>query len=349
MKFLIFSDLHFCEYSSILRKDDIQYSVRLNNLIKTMNWVEATAIENNCDRVISLGDFFDKPDLNSREITALKEIKWSNIPHTFLVGNHEASAKSLAYNSVNVLKSYGFDIIEKATVELFPDSSILYVPYFLENDRKTLTEYWSIVPQSELDKCKKIVFSHNDVKGIQYGSFLSTNGFDITDIEMNCDLFLNGHLHNGLKFCKNGINIGNTTGQNFSEDAFKYSHDIFILDTVANTVESIENPFAFNFYKLEINVLADLEILSSLKSQSVLSIKCKDYLLDDLKSAINKNSDKIIESRIITTFDSVDITTPSETISKSLSIDYLSRFVEFCLLKIENTQILQDELAEICK
>ena len=63
------------------------------------------------------------------------------------------------------------------------------------------------------------------------GPFISKTGFTIEDIENNCDLFINGHLHNGMKITNKIINLVNLTGQNFSEDALRYEHKIMILDT----------------------------------------------------------------------------------------------------------------------
>lgn len=44
------------------------------------------------------------------------------------------------------------------------------------------------------------------------GQFISKAGFDINDIEDNCDLFINGHLHNGSKITDKIFNVGNLTG-----------------------------------------------------------------------------------------------------------------------------------------
>ena len=75
MKYLVCGDVHWCQYSSILRARGRKYSVRLENLIKSVNWVEDLAAKKGCIGVIYLGDFFDRPDLNSQEISALSEIK----------------------------------------------------------------------------------------------------------------------------------------------------------------------------------------------------------------------------------------------------------------------------------
>ena len=45
LKLLIYSDPHFCEFSSIIRSQGKKFSVRLENLIKSVNWVENLAIE----------------------------------------------------------------------------------------------------------------------------------------------------------------------------------------------------------------------------------------------------------------------------------------------------------------
>ena len=40
-----------------------------------------------------------------------------------------------------------------------------------------------------------------------------------------------------------GYNIGNLTGQNFGEDAFKHKHQACILDTDNGSLQWFTNPF----------------------------------------------------------------------------------------------------------
>ena len=77
---------------------------------------------------------------------------------------------------------------------------------------------------------------------------------------------VNGHLHNGNRISKNLINLGILTGANFGEDAARYPHNIMVLDTDTLAFELIENPYAFNFYKLEVNSEKDLAVFDKLKS-----------------------------------------------------------------------------------
>lgn len=350
MKICIYSDVHFSEYSSIIRKEGLKYSIRLEYMIKSINWAEEEAINNNCDLIICLGDFFNKPDLNSREITALKDIKWANIPHNFLVGNHEASVKSLKYNSVKALESHNFKIISQPYLEISSNCNLLYIPYILDSERLSLKEYWDNFNIIRDSKKKQIVLSHNDIKGIDYGSFESKEGFDIKDIESNCDIFINGHLHNGLKFCKNGINIGNLTGQNFSEDASKYSHELFILDTDNNCISSIENPYAFNFYKISILKNSDLIALSNndFKNNSLISVRCDSELITDVKNKLD-TFNNILSYKIISVNNSSKISSNNDmSCTLTSDLDHLGKFIDFCHSRLENSKELEDELSLIC-
>jgi hypothetical protein len=83
------------------------------------------------------------------------------------------------------------------------------------------------------------------------------------------------------------------------------------------------------------------------KNQAVLSIKCKDFLLEQVKNTINDNVDKIVESRIISTREI--LAEPTNVDITDLTVDHLARFVECCLNTIDNSRILEEELAEICK
>lgn len=340
MKALIFTDVHWSETSSIINSQGSNYSTRLEHLIKSVSWAEEQADLNNCDQIICLGDFFDKPNLTSAELTALNEVKWSNKPHFFLVGNHESPRKSLIWNSVNALKKFGFEIISEPTQKEYTDCVLSYIPYCLEEDRKPLAEY---LPDTRKNK---IVLSHNDIKGIQYGAFTSKEGFDIEEIDRDCNCFLNGHLHNGERFSSKGYNLGNLLGQNFTEDAFNHAHNAFIFDTFSMALTPIENPYAFNFYKIEINNESDIKILETLKNNAVLSIKCNEKYVEKVRGIIEKfssiTSSRIIISRDIVDCDEIEVVELGKT-------DYLQQFATFTIDTFGKDEIVLAELAEVCK
>jgi len=342
MKLLVFTDNHFCENFSIVQGQGEKYTTRIENQLASIAWIEDLAVQKGCDAVFCLGDFFDKADLTEQEITATKDIKWNNLPHYFLVGNHESDTNGLRFSSTKILEATNRFIISEPGKQMFGSCEVCFLPYIIESDRKPLVEYFG-----EMTDTPRIIFSHNDLKGIQMGPVVSKIGFDLEEIKTACTLFLNGHLHNGQKVSENAINLGNLTGKDFGEDATRYKHYAVIIDTETLNCELIENPHAFNFYKLEINALEDIANLSNLKQNSVLSIKCKDSLVSELRSQINKLSDKIINSRIIITREATE--DEAEGDISELTMDHLVKFVECCRKEINNTEALEVELAEICK
>ena len=342
MKILLFTDLHMCPRASIINKWGTKYPSRLENCIASVNWLEQLAKDRGCEYIINLGDFFDRPDLNSETITACNDINWSDIMHYSLVGNHDASTSSLVFNSTNAFLSDRHQIVTEPKVLPLDDCFICFLPYIVECDRKPLKEYFKKLKEAR----PVIILSHNDISGIQLGPVMSKTGFSIEEIEANCDLFINGHLHNGQAISKKVINLGNLTGKDFGEDASKYSHTVAILDTKTLEIEYIENPHAYNFYKIQIDSEADLKYLERLKNQAVVSVKCDSSLADKVKLRISELSDKIVESRIILIKKFEEAT---ETTELDLSVDHLARFIECCKANIELTTMLDEELSEVCK
>ena len=192
MKILIVGDVHWSQYTSILRKRNEYHSLRLDNLIFSINWAEEQAAYCNCSAIIYLGDFFDSNHLCSEEISALQHIRWAPISHIFLTGNHETNVSNLEYSTADL-----FTLCPNSRVIAQPENYIIdetdcefcFLPYILERDRKPLESYFGV------KHSKRIIFSHNDLKDVNYGNFVSPEGFEIGDIHNNSDLFINGHIH----------------------------------------------------------------------------------------------------------------------------------------------------------
>lgn len=354
MKILCVPDIHFSQYSSIIRKRGEFYSKRLENLLWSINWVEKQAIENNIDLIVYLGDFFDRSDLNAEELTAFRDIVWAeNIQHYFLVGNHEVGNRVLDYSSIHFIESLGdkFKVIDNPFNESHFGCKLLFLPYIFENDRKELNEYWKTSTPSNIFETQEVkdlyIFSHNDIKGVQYGKFESKEGFDVKDIENNCKLFINGHIHNGAWVKKNKIlNLGNLTGQNFNEDAFTYEHHILILDTDKDELKFVENPYAFNFYKIDL-VESPLTDLDKLKTNSVITIKCYEKDSATIKEQLESNPN-IAEYRLISVSEDIEEINESTTIEFN-SIDHLKQFQEYIINQLGNSDKVIKELQEVLK
>ena len=337
MKILIYSDIHISQDSSIVKSFGKYYSTRLEYIIKSITWAENLATNEKCDLIFNLGDTFNKPIVNAMEATAVQDICWADIPHYILVGNHDSDVVSLEYSSVSILKKLGFHIIKEVTHLYDKDDVFTFIPYILEDNRKPLTEY--LVGKND------IVLSHNDIAGFRFGNFVSKEGFKIDDIEKSCKLFLNGHLHNSSFLSDKILNVGNLCGQNFTEDSLKYSHGCWILDTKTNSLEFHENPYALNFYKLEYP--ADKKIFSNLKNNSVLMIKCERSYQEELKNILTKYSDKIVTTRVLL-YDK-DIIENIDTQVKLDKVDHLKQFTDFIHEQLGNTELINEELMEVCR
>lgn len=295
MRIAVCGDVHWSTISSIIRQRGNEYSERLENLITSVNWFENISKEYGCDLNIYLGDFFDRPDLNSQEISALTELKWNNNNKIFIVGNHEANLSSLDYSSTKVFNNInvqGVEIIDKVQTRSINDKlEFVFIPYTLFNESCDVSKFLNNNGK------KKIIFSHNDLSDIKYGKFITTTGISADSILNNrdCLFFINGHLHNHLVIDNKIIMPGNLTGQNFNEDALRFKHLIYIFDISDNEISynEIENPYGFKFYKLEVNDKSDLDKLDILNKLSVVSIACTKELYftveDKLKNLGVKN------------------------------------------------------------
>lgn len=330
MKLLIVGDVHWSQYSSIIRSRTDRFSTRLENLIESVNWAERMAESNNCEGVIYLGDFFDRAEVNAEEITALKWIRWANMPHHVLCGNHEMGDKFRYTSSARLLglidNFYVMD--EVCSLATTYNYTLLFLPYIVESERKPLKDYiGSTAPDH-----KVYVFSHNDLQ-IQYGQYKSVNGFTLDEIEENCDRFFNGHLHNRQIIGK-VENVGNLTGQNFSENAIDCPHGIVIFDTDTQEERFIENGYAFNFYKIEKKI--------PLKFNAIVSATCYEKDYDDMKRYLDDNAKayKIQVKRDVKETEE----TPKEDLPK---VDYLAKFQEYVKSTIGNDELVQSEIGEV--
>ena len=284
MRILLYSDNHFCETSSIIRKYGTKYTLRLENQIKSLNWVEKLAVEKDCQYVICAGDFFDKAQLTDQELTALRDVEWNGRLHYFLVGNHESEENDLHFSSTKALEGLNRIIIDSPQSLIFENSQLHFIPYIVERNRQSITEYISNKDTSK----HQVIISHNDIAGINYGPVISKTGFNIDEIEANCQLCLNGHIHNSEYITKKIVNLGSISAHNFTNDSFKYQYGLWILDTETLELTFIENPFAYNFYKITIEAKKDIKQLSNIKNNAVISLKCYENFIPEVKKKLEE-------------------------------------------------------------
>ena len=345
MRVLIIGDIHWSQYTSILRKRNEYHSLRLDNLIFSINWAEEQAANYGCSATIYLGDFFNSNFINAEEISALQHIRWSPISHLFITGNHETNVSNLDYSTADL-----FNLCPNSKVISQPEHYMIdgancefcFLPYILERDRKCLSEYFG--PKIN----RRIIFSHNDLKDVNYGNFVSPEGFEVTDIHNNCDLFINGHIHHYNHVTDKIINSGNLDGQNFTENE-NYRHGVLILDTDTLSIEYIDNPYAIYFRKLDCTKIHDEEkfesVINNLSGGHVLTIKVNEDFANTAKAAMKSIiRPNILEYRII-----VERTKDSNyNIDNTIEhVDHLEQFKNYVYNNIGDSQLIKDELAAI--
>lgn len=360
-KILLFTDNHFCSTSSILRKRGNKYTVRLENQIATMNWLVKTAIDNDCFCMFSLGDFFDSPNLTAEELSCLSEINLSNIPTSFIVGNHEMGNATLEYSSAHsFLINQSCDVYNKPAIIGIGNTLIYILPYQLEINRKeNIMDYFPTVDIPDNVRYK-VLLMHNDISGISMGKFVSKEGFSKDDLSSNFDLVINGHIHNQSWVTSNILNLGNITGQNFSEDSTKYKHQCMIIDCDTLEYKLITNPEALNFCKIDFTGKnSDIDYINSISSKvgnnAVLSIKCEENDFYYIKHRFDPESEQdnliprncnVLQTRIILEKSNTTVENSEETV-ENLKLDYLNEFQDYILNQLGNSDTVIKELEEI--
>ncbi len=365
-KILIFSDNHFCATSSIVRGMSGEYTTRLDYELKTIQWLTETARQNDCKSMFCLGDFFDSPTLNSMEIGALSRVDWDDRIVYFLVGNHELGRNIHSFSSahVNLLHHDVEDVFDKPVIlSYLEDNLLIYVLPYQVDVKEDAKEYF-VASESKLPEYmkyyRKILFSHNDLKGIQMGKFISTSGLDVDKLSKDFDLTLNGHLHNSEFVRSNVLNVGNVIGQNFSEDAFKYSHNCWILDLGNLSITPIENPYSFNFYSIDLtdpkhNIDWVNKFNMEMKRNTVLNIKVKE---EDSHYYRVRFDPTVPEERLlprciktvaarIQVVREKDESKTSEKSFEGLRVNHLEEFQNFVLENIGNSPLVREELVEV--
>jgi hypothetical protein len=148
--------------------------------------------------------------------------------------------------------------------------------------------------------------------------------------------------------CNNKIVlIGNVCGQNFNEDAFMYRHLVYVLtidDDGTISLDPIENPYAFNFYKIKIEKEEDINILKSLKNNAVVSIFCNNTYNNKVVELLESIGNKIVENKITLFYNNVN---SSNNIDCFKIEDHFKLFIDFAQQKFEKTPVLEDELSRL--
>lgn len=349
-KIAVYTDLHIGTYGSVLRSRGFRFSYKIENGQKTLEWVNKVAKEKGVVDIYCLGDLLDRADLNAEEITAIRELDISH--HKFLVGNHEALSNDLFFNSTNVLK--GSKIYDKPEIVRYGKTQIVMLPYVSESDRTSVTEVLDNLEVKNEDPI--VIFSHNDIKNMYYGNFLTKIGYDVEDISANCDLFVNGHIHNGAWVSKKILNLGSITGINFNNNAAEWKPKMAIIDTETLEVEFVENPYGILFYKEEFTSVEKaksfIEEIGKLENPIVVSVKCKEQHQEEISAMLDQYNFLYKRVLIDYTHQATDGSL-EDSCSIVIDVDYFEKFREFVKEKYGaeevNCKLMIDEINKIAQ
>lgn len=344
-KLLLYTDPHICTNSSVIRTRGDVFSTRLEYLKKTFDWINKIAQDRACEDIICLGDLFDCCNLTAEEITATQSFNLYN--HYFIVGNHDSNKNDLSFNAINIYKKD--HIITQPTLIKKWGCGVLLLPYTSNVDNQRL-EY--------IDK-DLIILSHNDLKGVNYGGYVSEFGYDLQNIQDNCCLFINGHIHNGSWVKKNRImNLGSVIGLNFSNDcsSCSWKPSIAVLDTLTKQIEFIENPYSFLFYNVKLNTKQDIQrFVNTLQMDmpNVVSMKVPSSLVDFTKQVQKDNQDSFYYFRILVDYsDQKTLVQQTQSATNHFtSLNHYDKLKQFVSEKFEqsslNYKLMMEEIEGI--
>ena len=289
----LYTDPHISMVSSIIvgKQGNQEFSGRLQNLVDSFKWMNNLFKEHCCEKIFCLGDMTDKPNLTAEEITALSRCNVQE--HNLIIGNHCRADKDGMISSLSLFKNIYY---EPTVIPIPKDNggyyNIFILPY--NSDIRDLTPYKT--PPFDL------ILSHNDIKGYDFGGHISESGYELSDILQACNLFINGHLHNGGWLVKDRIiNLGVLSGVNFASCNGEWEPSVAILDTETGKLELFENPIAYKFKKLEVLTLPKLKAyLDNLPGTNyVIQVKVPEDIAQTARKVLDQSS-KVSFSRVLT-------------------------------------------------
>jgi len=266
MKILIWSDLHahpYQEFSTFVEDKSVYKSgvvnSRLLDIIKVIREIRVSAKRNNVELVVFGGDLYQaKNNVDSlviRLITAELVELAVEFPLVMVSGNHD----------------YRLWGIEPALLQLLTDidateSVVLYEKECWNTFRSGEDNHryegdgqnFYIVPYSrklsglneriealETDPKQDIFLGHQDMLGTHYGGFEVTRGLDPDVLSKKFRWSFIGHNHDPFKLNGNVVSVGAPLQHNFGDKLSQRGW--WLLDTVADKVEFIENTFSPSF------------------------------------------------------------------------------------------------------
>ena len=116
-------------------------------------------------------------------------------------------------------------------------------------------------------------------------------------------------------------------------------------------LQLIENPYAFNFYQIDIMEEKDITKLSSLKNNAVVIIRCVPEYISKVRDIVSENKN-IIKERIISLITmqntkKVNLEEDSKLLKLRNNKSHLEQLVEFIKQTVGDNDLINCELQKI--
>lgn len=323
MKILFFSDIHFHHTHTFSKITEEGFSTRELEHLSCADTIIKICKEEKVDKIIFGGDMYQTVgDSMSGQILAaisefLEKLQTLEIPIEILVGNHDLCFST---NSVHIHKLRTFKNWHNIYLydEPYEADYIVYMPYCTDNQQAQQ------FLENVIEKEKKLVISHLEIKGINLGNGIFTEKGVELDLLKQFKMILQGHYHSGGSLAKNIQICGSTQRLSF-KDKGTARNNIILYDTNSNKIErrSFECPDWLTFTDdniedllkadsnnyVKVDVSMDILLTDEIKKK-LDTFKGKDVHVDLTRIIVNKQIDNDFVSE-----DEVDVL--SQFINKS--------------------------------
>lgn len=324
MKIIIFSDIHIHPHKKSIE--------RLEDCIKTLDWVFDCADSNNINNIVFLGDLFhdrQKIDVLTYQKTFEvfeKHLLKNKINLFLLLGNHDLwHNQKWDVSSVNPLRNLpGVTVINEPTVKVIGEEFLFgFLPYTHDpiQDIKKVEKIWKKECNERKINPNKILGGHIAVDGAIWNVKYKTSSevsieHDGDMIKVGPGIFENwdrvflGHYHAEQKLTENVEYVGSPLQLNFGE-AFQDKH-IVIYDLKNDSCSYIKNEFSPKHYILNENqidnydlknhfVRIEVEDISSTKMSEVRNnlVENKKVATMEIKQIVKKEDHIISDAKSI--------------------------------------------------
>lgn len=333
MKILFFSDIHFHHSHTFSRLTQEGFSIRELEHISCADTIIKICKEEKIDKIVFGGDMFGPvgDNMSGQTLSAIciffEKLQSLNIPIDILVGNHDLSFST---NSTHIHKLVAFKNWQNLKIydEPYEINKIVYMPYCTDN------QYAQQFLENIVEKDKKIIFSHLEIKGINLGNGIFTEKGVELDLLKQFRMVLQGHYHSGGSLAKNIQIVGSTQRLSFKDKGIA-RNNIILYDTDSNKIErrSFECPDWLTFTDDNINDLLKLDTNNYVKVEVSMDILLTEEIKNKLETFKGKDVHIDLTRLVVNRNIENEITSENE-------IDVLSQFIN----KSDNTEEQKEAL-----